>query len=236
MPDTPHDMSGAGRSGGSGTSEDDALPRAVIAGAVAALVGGGLWAVVVIATRYELGWIAWGVGALVGLVMSRATPARGRTVAILGAGIAALGLLGGKAIIATYSINARSFAQEITSDSSLVLQAASWHLDSEVGWPDGIQARLDSMGTDDTLSDALWKEMLDASAAHASSWTSEDSAAIAAAYAGAIMGRLGTLDRLRMQFGPWDLLWFGLAVVTAFRILSATPPQQPAGAEGGTPG
>lgn len=211
---------------GAAASTDDALPRAVIAGAVAALIGGGLWALVVIVTKYELGWIAWGVGFLVGLVMSRATPARGPTVALLGAVIAGLGLLCGKALIATYTVSARSVTSEIVADSSLVLQAASWHLDTEVGWPAGIQTQLDELGADDTLPDALWREMLVASAAHAGSWTSADSAAIAAAYAGAILGQVGTLDRLRWQFGPWDLLWFGLAVVTAFRLLRA-PPSQP---------
>ena len=201
------------------TSTDVALPRAVIAGAVAALVGGGLWALVVIGTKYEVGWLAWGVGALVGVVMSRATPARGQTVALLGAVIAGIGLLSGKALIAAYTVSARSVTQEIVSDSTLVLQAASWHLDTEIGWPEGIQTQLDALGGDDTLSDALWQEMMAASAAHAGAWTSADSSAIAAAYADAILVRLGTLDRLRMQFGLWDLLWFGLAVVTAFRIL-----------------
>ncbi|HEX9631742.1 MAG TPA: hypothetical protein VGA02_04690 [Gemmatimonadales bacterium] len=209
------------------TSTDVALPRAVIAGAVAALVGGGLWALVVIGTKYEVGWLAWGVGALVGVVMSRATPARGQTVALLGAVIAGIGLLSGKALIAAYTVSARSVTQEIVSDSTLVLQAASWHLDTEIGWPEGIQTQLDALGGDDTLSDALWQEMMAASAAHAGAWTSADSSAIAAAYADAILVRLGTLDRLRMQFGLWDLLWFGLAVVTAFRILRAGPQPSP---------
>jgi hypothetical protein len=209
------------------SSTDVALPRAVIAGAVAALVGGGLWALVVIGVNYEVGWIAWGVGALVGLVMSRATPARGQTIALLGAVIAGIGLLSGKALIAAYTVSARSVTQEIVSDSTLVLQAASWHLDTEIGWPEGIQTQLDALGGDDTLSDALWQEMMAASAEHAGAWTSADSSAIAAAYADAILVRLGTLDRLRMQFGLWDLLWFGLAVVTAFRMLRGgrAPPE-----------
>jgi hypothetical protein len=211
------------RAGSPASPGDDAVPRAVIAGAVAALVGGGIWALVVMATKYELGWIAWGVGALVGVVMSRATPARGQTIALLGAGIAAVGLLSGKALIATFTVSERSVTREIVTDSSLVLQAASWHLDTEVGWPDEIQRQLDAMGADDTLSDALWEEMRTASARHAGSWTSTDTAAVASAYARAVLGDVGALDRLRMQFGGWDLLWFGLAVVTAFRMLRGVP-------------
>lgn len=199
-------------------------PRAIIAGAVAALIGGGLWALVVIVTKYELGWIAWGVGALVGVVMARATPVRGPSIAAAGAVIAAVGLVAGKAVIAAYTINAQAISREITADSSLMLQAASWHLASEVGWPEGIQARLDSLDMDDTLPDALWADMRSASAAHAASWTPGESVSVASAYARAVLGEVGALDRLRLQFGPWDLLWFGLAIVTAFRMLRGGSP------------
>jgi len=199
-------------------------PRAIVAGTVATLIGGGLWALVVIATKYELGWIAWGVGALVGLVMARATPARGPSIAMVGAAIAAVGLLMGKAVIATYTINAQAIAREITADSSLTVQAAAWHLASEVGWPQEVQVRLDSLGENDTLPDALWADMRSASAVHAAAWTPEESVSVASAYAHAVLGEVGALARLRMQFGPWDLLWFGLAVVTAFRMLRGGSP------------
>jgi len=224
MSDTPHDDAHpATRAvGGRADPGEEADPRAFIAGAVAALIGGGLWAAFVIVTKYELGWVAWGVGGLVGVVMSRVTPVRGRTVALFGAGAAAIGLLAGKALIAAYTVNPGTLAHEITADSSLMLQAASWHLETQVGWPEGIQAQLEAVGDGDTLSDALWAEMLAASAAHAGSWTPHESSSVAMAFARAVLGEVGALDRLRLQFGPWDLLWFGLAVVTAFRILRGT--------------
>jgi len=47
------------------------LPVALLAGAGAALVGGLVWAGVVITTRYDIGFLAWFVGAATGLAVVR---------------------------------------------------------------------------------------------------------------------------------------------------------------------
>ena len=46
-------------------SHDDRTPLALAAGLVAALVGGLVWAGIVLFTNYEIGWVAWGIGGLV---------------------------------------------------------------------------------------------------------------------------------------------------------------------------
>jgi hypothetical protein len=46
---------------------DDHTTLALAAGIVAALVAGGLWALLVQLTGYEIGYAAWGVGLLVGV-------------------------------------------------------------------------------------------------------------------------------------------------------------------------
>ena len=45
------------------------LPPALIGGGIAALVGAGIWAVVTVATGYQIGWMAIGVGFLVGITV-----------------------------------------------------------------------------------------------------------------------------------------------------------------------
>src|SRR4051794_28495865 len=47
------------------------LPVALLAGAGAALAGGLVWAAVVITTRYDIGFLAWFVGAATGLAVVR---------------------------------------------------------------------------------------------------------------------------------------------------------------------
>ncbi len=45
------------------------LPMAIIFGAVAAAISAGVWAGITVATGYQIGWIAVGVGFLVGLTV-----------------------------------------------------------------------------------------------------------------------------------------------------------------------
>ena len=69
---------------------------------LATLAGSVVWFLVAIATNYELGWIAWGVGALAGVFMAAGT---GKADVLTGAaagGIALFGILAAKVMIFAY--------------------------------------------------------------------------------------------------------------------------------------
>ena len=71
--------------------DEPRLGPALVAGAVAATVGAAVWATVTVLTEFQIGWMAVGVGAGVGLAMRR----YGRGVAPkFGVAAAALALLG----------------------------------------------------------------------------------------------------------------------------------------------
>ena len=57
--------------GGGQLSDAQRLIRATIAGGVAALVGGGVWAGLAIGLGVELGYVAWGIGLLCGFAVSK---------------------------------------------------------------------------------------------------------------------------------------------------------------------
>ncbi len=192
--------------------------RALLGGGLAAILGGVAWAVVVITTGYELGWAAWAIGVLVGIVMARLTPARGPSLAALAAIFAAAGLLTGKFFIVQYGTE-RLAVQEIQADPSLMQQAALHDLDASGTMPQPIQQQLEAMADSDTLSDALWLEMLDAGTAHAEQADPAERERIAVQYAHLVLGGVGVLEQLQMQFSAWDLLWLALAVTTAWRML-----------------
>jgi hypothetical protein len=82
--------------GGGGGSQSNII-MAIIGGAVAAVVGAAIWAAIAYLTGYEIGWIAIGVGALVGIavrVMGRGdTPPFGVLAALLSLGGCVLGRL-----------------------------------------------------------------------------------------------------------------------------------------------
>ncbi len=44
--------------------------RSILAGGVAALVGGGVWVAIALGAGVQIGWLAWGVGALCGWAVS----------------------------------------------------------------------------------------------------------------------------------------------------------------------
>lgn len=74
------------------------LSKAVLAGGLAALFGALAWATITVATKYQIGWMAIGVGCLVGFMVRRF--GRGHTPAYgyLGAGISLLGCVLGNAL------------------------------------------------------------------------------------------------------------------------------------------
>jgi hypothetical protein len=129
------------------------LLRAAGAGLVAALVGGIVWGLIVKWTQYELGFVAWGIGFLVGTaVVYGARNLRGIPFQLIAVVFALLGIAIGKYL------------------------GFVW-----VG-----QDELDKIGIDLPL---FSKDTFDLY------W-----------------------DARKDVWGWWDLLWVGLAVVTAFRI------------------
>lgn len=203
-------------------SHDESMGRALIAGALAALVGGAVWALLVLVAHIEIGWIAWGIGLLVGLAMGRLTPVRGQAVAVLAALLAALGLVAGKSLIV--AVGARpGLAEGILEDSSLMAQATVHQMRIEKTLPPDIQQKLQALPYGDTLPDDLWGEMVAAGAAHAATLDETERERIATEYAELFVGQMGFFQMLKGQMGPWDFLWFGLAIATAFKMMSMAP-------------
>ena len=74
--------------------------RGALYSAIGALLGAGVWAGVAVATNYEIGWIAWGLGALAGAGMALGHDDKDGTAAgITAAGISIAGILAAKFFI-----------------------------------------------------------------------------------------------------------------------------------------
>jgi len=71
------------------------LPKAVIGGLLAALLGSIIWAVITVATGYQIGYMAVGVGFLVGFSVRYMGDGIDQIFGITGALFALLGCLGG---------------------------------------------------------------------------------------------------------------------------------------------
>jgi hypothetical protein len=67
----------------------------ILAGLAAAIVGAVVWATLVVVTEYEIGYVAWAIGGLVGFGVV-VLGGRGTPLAVLAAVLAVLSIVGGK--------------------------------------------------------------------------------------------------------------------------------------------
>lgn len=83
------------------------LPAAALSGLAAALVGALIWAVVTVLTKYQIGWMAIGIGVLVGLAVRRTGRGISGIFGWLGAVFALLGCAMGNllSVVGFISIN-----------------------------------------------------------------------------------------------------------------------------------
>jgi hypothetical protein len=198
---------------------DDHTTLALAAGLVAALVAGGLWALLVQLTGYEIGYAAWGVGLLVGLAMSRVTVNRSKQLAGLAAGFAILGLIAGKAFIflGSTGIVADSFQE----DPEIMRGAFAWTMYDQGTLDRATLDEIDATITaGDTLSDALWLHMTEQAGSRLDAMSADERQAIARDLAAAALGRVGLVDGVLGQVTVFDLLWMFLALGTAYRMMA----------------
>ena len=187
----------------------------MVAGLAAAVVCALIWGVISYYTGYEIGWIAWGIGAVVGLVVAATGKEGGMPAGLTAAGIALLALVGGKVLAVQWDVGYGAtqidpvFAvmYDRTQKGELQGAPADWILDREaVDVPAAIEAEF--------------------APAYDSAYTAfeqMDPAEVEAmqhAYATYLSDTGSLPDQIIASLSFWDLLWVGLALVTAYQIAS----------------
>jgi hypothetical protein len=206
---------------GDGHEGSDRVKAAVFAGLIAAVVGGIVWAVIVVVTGYEVGWVAWAVGGVVGLTMAAVTPVRSRSLGMRAAVLAAVGLLVGKWLIV--EIGARTtFTDEVVADSELMSQAVFIDMIDQEQVPADLLAAIESVGEDEYLPDSLMVQIQAAVEGRIAAMDAAEKVAVAERFVQLAVGDLGFVGRMRATMGGWDLLWLFLAVGTAWRLTTPT--------------
>lgn len=205
-------------------AHDDGLsPLAIAAGLVAAVIGGAIWAAIAIFGDVEVGWVAWGIGALVGGAMALTTPVRSRRLAVVAAALALVGLAGGKA--ATFAGSAGPVAEQMMADEAYMQAITAWQMYGEGTLPPALQATVKELEVrGDTLTDAAWAQMLAAADAELATMSEDEKRFLARASAAAAIEGMGLVAGVSSQLGAFDLLWVALALFTAFRIMDAPKP------------
>ena len=171
------------------------LLPAMLAGLGAALVGGIGWTVLTAITGYEVGYAAWALGGLVGFGMAHTTGRRDSVAAGAAATLALVGLLIARVLIGEFVLGG-SALEEVMADDELMSQAATLDLQFNEGFSTPVQASYDAIPDGDTISDALWEEMVAEGVRHLGTLTQDEREAMAAQFTG--------LDWLSPRLGFWD--------------------------------
>jgi phosphate/sulfate permease len=205
-----------------------------LAAGVAAGVGGAVvWALIAYFTGYEIGWIAWGIGAAVGAGVawgSSGSPAMGVAAVV----ISVLAILAGKfitvEIILAKELKAanQDMNQQILNDEYVI----SWLADEAVAvyqekqipvnWPEGINPE-DATSQADYPADVWqaaaykWNSMSAAEKEEYRENVRQQAEVNIAAYA-SDMRKEGFIG----SFGIIDIVFFLLAILTAYKIGSKT--------------
>lgn len=202
--------------------------RYVVVGLLAGACGAALWGAVGYYTNYEIGWVAWGIGFLVGLaVRVSAGSTTGRQPAITAALIALLAVAGGKYAGASLALQ-REFAHssELVSDRALLLEIASDLVrghERDYQWAPGTSFE-SARKIEDFPSEAQAKARLAFSQLSAEERATRIAArqkafaALAQQAAGA-----SALELVRRNLSLADPLWIALAMYTAFQVAGSSP-------------
>lgn len=207
------------------------MGKGIIGGLIAAVIGAGVWAAIAYFTGYEIGWIAWGVGALVGFVAAKAAgDEAGDGLGIVAAVIAVLAILGGK-YATGYALTQQALSAMpavVIDDNYLqVMQATEvaeeWqNAGKPVAWPAGMtleDAEAKEHFPTDVWTEAMkrWDETSAEERARIKSEMEKDYAQFKAQLASSL-----PWESFKNSFSLWDILFIGLALVSAFQLGSGS--------------
>lgn len=205
------------------------LARGFVGSILGGLVGGFIWTSFSYGTGYELGFVAWVVGALAGYGMARASDGcTSRAAGFLAALVALVAIPCAKlAVVHLHTRELLAEAGEFTEENIV----------DEFAHED-VMARYDEGELTDEDLEVYWEngpdtETLAAAQARWDGLSAEDQEARLtegrAAADSEMENATLALDLLffLFSFGPYDLLWFGLALTTAYKIGSSSDPGKP---------
>ncbi len=198
----------------------------IVAGGIGGLIGAAIWAAIGYFANFEIGWIAWGIGFLVGIGVRMGAGSTTGPMLGVGAVVIAIASIGaGKFAVAWLAVDAYIAEGGVGVDQEVVISyiadAVAMEFDeagTEVAWPSGVNPNEAAIEPDYPVD--IWSE---AEARWAAMDEQEQTAGwdMAQSNLNAAMSEFrsdATMDAFIYSFGLFDLLWVFLAVGTAFKV------------------
>lgn len=211
----------------------------IVGGLIGGAIGATVWALIAVKSGYEIGWVAWGIGALVGCAVNVCSRGHeGSLPGMAAAAIAVLSIVLGKYLAVVMIFwNAESTAgidatMIDVDESDMIAEVADTIVDEReqqgrpVQWPDDDDFDPDPEKFPMGYPADVWQEAT-------GRWNARPQAERDAelderrssqqemftAFTGAIRWEI-----FKASFGPLDVLWILLAVSTAYRLGSGWEP------------
>lgn len=195
------------------------LPLAMAAGGVVAVGCGAVWALIAVYTGYEVGWLAWGLGGLVGLAMIAVGREKSASLGTAAVTMALIGLLVGKLLILPWSVS--DAAKDLAKDD-IILSAM---LAAEMAEKGDVDEELEAWRQSNPLDEDLPPELEDnleavftAAADRVSKMSDAQKKELAQRIAEKIVSEMTLKERLEATVSWWDALWVLFALGTAWSI------------------
>lgn len=209
------------------------LLKWIIAGTIGGLIGCAVWVGIGYGTGYEVGWIAWGVGFLAGVgVRIAAGETEGMAPGVVACVIAVAAVVGAKflvvhllvekelgdAVASGFSFTEQDLIGIKATDITEEMEAAG----KQLQWPENADPEnpLAQSAFPKEVWDEATKRWNDLSEQDRTSFRQEkedESRQLAEVLTTTIRD-----EAFKQSFAAFDLLWFGLAAFTAFKIGSGT--------------
>ncbi|MEM6730331.1 MAG: hypothetical protein AAF658_02175 [Myxococcota bacterium] len=195
-----------------------AFVPALLFGAIAAAIGAAVWAGITIATDYEVGYVAWGLGGLVGIAVAKGAQVTNPATGVLAGALALGGLAAAKVLIFAFG-TMPAVADELVQTPGALWGAAYEELVEEGKVSEDVQAFFESEDEEPPAAIASDVEATgDAVFERINSWDDAKKREVAEAMATQYAESVPITDLLNL--GVFDLLWVFLAVGTAWQIAS----------------
>jgi hypothetical protein len=209
---------------GSGGGAPSAGPRKkaspVLAGVLVGIPAAVLWVLIVYVTGYEIGWVAWGVGAVIGFAVAKSAHEPNASLGPTAAALAVASLILAKVLIVEFAAPAilrKEFLK--TRDATAAMFLVDMRINKSFS-PE-LQATIEQLDAG-TLSEEqryeLRQQVESEATARAAAATKPERERVVRAGVDGMLGAMGFFGVLQKSFSLWDVLWIGLAISSAFKI------------------
>ncbi len=204
--------------------------QSVGAGVAAAIAGALIWAAIAYFANFEIGWIAWGIGGLVGFAVYKVEPNPGLPSGLIAVVLTCASIAGGKYLGVHFSVN--KFMNEMQlnvppdlSDEELVISYVADEVVVEheaagktVAWPAGVESS-DAAAEADYPAD-VWREASDRWGAMAADQQEDYRDGIVKEYHADVsqFRSAVTAEAFKDSFGVFDIIFFLLGIATAYKV------------------